>query len=146
VAEYSVHACGISHDLGRSLQARINLFSAESGRASTPATRAILRRMLFNQAMHLALAVVRGRAREVPQPRRLAWRTASDAAGPLAPVWALAFAAHLPVLTGIFQGPASNAREDYGRDLKVHGDLAPPHRRRIVGAVRFGRDRNGHPA
>jgi hypothetical protein len=93
VAEYLVHAGGISYDLGRSLQARINLFSAESVRASAPATRAILRRMLFNQATHLALAVVRGRAREVPQPMRLAWRTASDAAGPLAPVWALAFAA-----------------------------------------------------
>ena len=79
---------------GRSLQARIHLFSAEASRATDPATRAILRRMLFNLGMHLALAALRGRAREVPDAMRLAWHTSRDAAGSHAPAWALAFAAH----------------------------------------------------
>jgi len=63
VAEYTVHADGISFDLGRSLAARIKLFSAELARVTDRAGRAILRLLLLNLSLRLALAVVRGRAR-----------------------------------------------------------------------------------
>jgi glycosyltransferase involved in cell wall biosynthesis len=93
VAEYTVHAEGISFALGKSLAARIALFSAELAQTADPATRAVLRRLLFNLSLHLALAALRGRAREVPGPLRLAWRTASGAAGIAAAPWSAAFAA-----------------------------------------------------
>lgn len=94
VAEYTVHEGGISYDLGRSLEARIRLFSAEAARVSDPASRAILRRMRFNLAMHMVLAAARGRTRQVPRAIPLAWQTAREAAGLHAPAWALGFAAH----------------------------------------------------
>jgi hypothetical protein len=94
VAEYSVHAGGISYDLGRSLEARIHLFSAEAARVADPGSRAILRRMRFNLAMHMALAAARGKTRQVPGVVPLAWETAREAAGLHAPLWALGFAAH----------------------------------------------------
>lgn len=93
VAEYTVHAEGISFALGRSLAARIALFSAELAQTADPATRAVLRRLLFNLSLHLALAALRGRARDVSNPLRLAWRTASAAAGLAAAPWSAAFAA-----------------------------------------------------
>src|SRR5204862_1438630 len=80
VAEYTVHAEGISFDLGRALAARIALFSAELAQTAEPATRALLRRLLFNLALHLALAGLRGRAHNVPHPLQFAWRTASSMA------------------------------------------------------------------
>jgi glycosyltransferase involved in cell wall biosynthesis len=92
VAEYTVHAGGISHDLGRSLRARIRLFSDELARSSDPPTRRVLRRLLFHLALSLALAAVRGRARNVSHPLRLAWRTASTVASADAGPWAVAFA------------------------------------------------------
>lgn len=92
VAEYTVHAGGISHDLGRSLRARIQLFSDELARTSDPPTRTVLRRLLFHLALHLGLAAVRGRARDVSDPLRLAWRTASMVASVEAGPWAAAFA------------------------------------------------------
>jgi glycosyltransferase involved in cell wall biosynthesis len=55
VAEYTVHADGISFDLGRALAARIDLFSAELSQTSNQATRAVLRRLLFNLSLGLAL-------------------------------------------------------------------------------------------
>ena len=92
VAEYTVHNSGISFDLGRSLVARIELFSGELARTSDPATRALLRRLLFNLALHLMLAAVRGRAGNVSQPLRTAWRTASMVSSVQAPTWTAAFA------------------------------------------------------
>src|SRR5207302_10023568 len=47
VAEYTVHADGISYDVGRSLRARIQLFSAELAATTDAPTRALLRRLLF---------------------------------------------------------------------------------------------------
>jgi glycosyltransferase involved in cell wall biosynthesis len=93
VAEYTVHADGISFALGRSVAARIDLFSAELARTADPSARAVLRRLLFNLSLHLALAALRGRAREVANPLRLAWRTASGTAGLDAAPWSAAFAA-----------------------------------------------------
>lgn len=93
VAEYTVHAGGISFDLGRSLAARIDLFSAELAQTTDPATRTVLQRLLFNLSLHLALAVLRGRARNVPKPLRLAWHTASRMANLNAALWTTAFAA-----------------------------------------------------
>jgi glycosyltransferase involved in cell wall biosynthesis len=93
VAEYTVHAGGISFALGRSVAARIDLFSAELARTTDPPARAVLRRLLFNLSLHLALAALRGRSREVASPLRLAWRTASGAAGLEAAPWSAAFAA-----------------------------------------------------
>jgi glycosyltransferase involved in cell wall biosynthesis len=92
LAEYTVHAGGISNDLGRSLAARIKLFSAELAQTNDPETRAVLRRLLYNLSLHLALAVMRGRARNVSGPLRLAWRTARGTAILEAAPWTAAFA------------------------------------------------------
>ena len=92
VIEYTVHADGISFDLGRALTARIDLFSAELARTTDPATRALIRRLLFNLSLGLALAVPRGRAGSVSHPLRLAWRTASRVARLEAAPWTAAFA------------------------------------------------------
>jgi glycosyltransferase involved in cell wall biosynthesis len=91
VAEYTVHPGGMSQDLGRSLEARIGLFTRELERTAEPAARAVLRRLLFNLSIHLALAAVRGRARNVHRPLRMARRTASRHG---APGWTAAFALH----------------------------------------------------
>ncbi|HWW76847.1 MAG TPA: hypothetical protein VNZ44_15720, partial [Pyrinomonadaceae bacterium] len=93
VAEYTVHAGGISYALGKSLAARIALFRAELGQTADPSARGVLRRLLFNLSLHLALAALRSRARGVSRPLRLAWRTASSVAGFEAAPWAAAFAA-----------------------------------------------------
>ena len=61
VAEYTVHADGISYNLGRSLKARIHLFSNELRRTTEPATRSLLRWLLLNLSLRLVLAKVRGR-------------------------------------------------------------------------------------
>src|SRR5438876_2983545 len=90
--EYTVHADGISFDLGRSLEARIDLFSAELAQTNDPPTRALLRRLLFNLSLCLAFAVPRGRAANVSHPLRLAWRTASRVATLEAAPWTAAFA------------------------------------------------------
>jgi len=90
--EYTVHADGISFDLGRALTGRIELFSAELAQTTDLATRVLLRRLLFNLSLGLALAVPRGRAGNVSQPLRLAWRTASRVAGLEAALWTAAFA------------------------------------------------------
>jgi glycosyltransferase involved in cell wall biosynthesis len=94
VAEYTLHADGISFDLGRSLAARLDLFSVELAQTTAPATRALLRRLLFNLSLHLVLAVLRGRAGSVANPLQLAWRTASSTAGLEAVGWTAAFAAN----------------------------------------------------
>jgi glycosyltransferase involved in cell wall biosynthesis len=63
VADYTVHDQGISSDLGRSLAARIELFSAELDRAPDPVLRLVIERLIFHLGLHLGLAAVRGRAR-----------------------------------------------------------------------------------
>ena len=88
LVEYTVHAHGISYDLGRAIEARITLFSAELEQTHDPR----VRRLLFNLAMSLALAALRGRARTVDHPLRLAWRTALMTARSQAALWAAAFA------------------------------------------------------
>jgi glycosyltransferase involved in cell wall biosynthesis len=72
VADYTVHADGISHDLGRALQARIELFEDELRRTTDPATRAVVGRLLCVLGLHLGLAAARGRAHSVDAP----WSTA----------------------------------------------------------------------
>ncbi len=74
LADYTVHAGGISQDLGRSLEARIDLFARELDRAGDPGTRAILRRLLANLSLLLVIAFVRRRATRVAHPIRLACR------------------------------------------------------------------------
>ena len=95
ISEYTVHAQGISFDLGRSLAARIGLFSAELERATDDRTRRTTRRLLFNLSLHLGLAVPRGRASSVAHPLKLAWNTAWRAAGFRAGAWGTMFAARL---------------------------------------------------
>jgi glycosyltransferase involved in cell wall biosynthesis len=94
VADYTVHADGISADLGRSLEARLQLFQAELAETRDPATRALLRRLVFNLSLHLAVAALRGRARNVRRPLQVAWRAGSRSARLLAAPWAAAFAAN----------------------------------------------------
>ncbi|HEX6084297.1 MAG TPA: glycosyltransferase family 2 protein [Thermoanaerobaculia bacterium] len=97
VAEYTMHPGGMSSDLGRSLESRIALFTRELERTTGRETRAVLRRLLFNLSWHLALAAVRGRARSVEHPLRLARRTASRTG---APGWTASFALHQLVSRG----------------------------------------------
>ena len=97
VAEYTIHPGGMSHDLGRSLEARLQLFTRELERTEDRVTRTVLRRLLFNLSLLLALAALRGRARSVDRPLRAAWRTASQTG---APGRAAAFALHLALSRG----------------------------------------------
>ena len=94
-AEYTVHAEGISSDLGRSLAARMahvgSLATAPS--LASREGRTFVRRLLFHLALHLAVAWVRRRASNVPHAPGLAWSTARDAGARALP-WALAFAYH----------------------------------------------------
>jgi len=94
VAEYTVHRDGISFDLERSLRARIHLFSDELARTTNGETRAILQRLLFNLALHLAWATMRGRAAHGREAWRIARETAIQSAGPNAATWTAAFALH----------------------------------------------------
>jgi glycosyltransferase involved in cell wall biosynthesis len=92
VAEYTLSADSISADLGRSIEARIQLFSDELERTSDPATRNILKRLLFNLSWSLALAALRKRAGSVARPLRRARSTAMAAARLQAGPWTAAFA------------------------------------------------------
>jgi glycosyltransferase involved in cell wall biosynthesis len=92
VALYTEHQAGISHDLGRSLAARIALFRAERERADDPAVRELLDRLLFNLGLSLALAAVRGRAATVEQPFRLVRSAATGTRATRALRWTAAFA------------------------------------------------------
>ncbi|HSB27096.1 MAG TPA: glycosyltransferase [Pyrinomonadaceae bacterium] len=92
VGEYTVHSSGISFDLGRALVTRINLFSSELKHTTDPATRTLLRRLLFNLSLHLSLAVLFRRARNEHEPLKLAWRTARSSARFEAATWTAAFA------------------------------------------------------
>jgi glycosyltransferase involved in cell wall biosynthesis len=92
VAEYTLSADSISADLGRSIEARIQLFSGELERTSDPATRNILKRLLFNLSWSLALAALRKRAGSVASPLRRARSTAMAAARLQAGPWTAAFA------------------------------------------------------
>ncbi|HEX9460056.1 MAG TPA: glycosyltransferase [Thermoanaerobaculia bacterium] len=92
VAEYTLSADAISRDLGRSIDARIRLFSDELAGTSDPAARTVLKRLLFNLSCSLALAAVRRRAGNVSHPLRRAWATATAAANLAAAPWTAAFA------------------------------------------------------
>ncbi len=92
VAEYTLSADGISRDLGRSIDARIRLFSDELARTSDPAARTVIKRLLFNLSCSLALAAVRNRAGNVSHPLRRAWATATAAANLEAAPWTAAYA------------------------------------------------------
>jgi glycosyltransferase involved in cell wall biosynthesis len=100
LAEYTVHPDGISHDLGRSLRARIELFSTELAATIEPRARMVVRRLLFNLSLHLALAAFRGRAGNTSDPLRLAWKTAWGVARREAAAWAAAFAMHQAQVRG----------------------------------------------
>jgi hypothetical protein len=91
LADYTVHDEGISHDLGRALAARIELFSGELERTTDPAARAVLQRLLFNLGLHIAAAAGRGRARSVAHPWRVARGAMGAAASRHAPAWTAAF-------------------------------------------------------
>jgi glycosyltransferase involved in cell wall biosynthesis len=92
VAEYSVHADGISADLGRSLAARLALFQGELENAE-PEEQALLRRLIFNLSLSLALAALRGRARSVSRPMAKACQAGWRAARFLAAPWTATFVA-----------------------------------------------------
>jgi glycosyltransferase involved in cell wall biosynthesis len=94
VADYLVHRGGISHDLGRSLEARIELFAAERAHTDDPATKALLDRIVFNLGLHLAVAAARGRARSVPAPWKLVGVALRRPAAPRAIRMFGLFAAH----------------------------------------------------
>jgi glycosyltransferase involved in cell wall biosynthesis len=94
VAEYTVHSEGISHELGRAIDARIRLFSNELQQTTDPALRALLERLLFNLSMSLALAAIRGRARTAGQPVRRSLRTALSTGRASTPLWMADFAIH----------------------------------------------------
>jgi glycosyltransferase involved in cell wall biosynthesis len=92
VAEYTLSPDSISADLGRSIEARIQLFSGELARTTEPATRKILKRLLFNLSWSLALAALRKRAGTVARPMRTARSTAMASARLEAGPWTAAFA------------------------------------------------------
>jgi glycosyltransferase involved in cell wall biosynthesis len=92
LAEYTLSPDSISADLGRSIEARIQLFSGELGRTTDPTTRKILKRLLFNLSLSLALAALRKRAGSVARPLRTARSTAMAAARLEAGPWTAAFA------------------------------------------------------
>jgi glycosyl transferase family 2 len=92
VAEYTLSADSISADLGRSIDARIQLFSRELARTADPVTRKILKRLLFNLSWSLALAALRKRAGSVARPLTKARSTAMAAARLEAGPWTAAFA------------------------------------------------------
>ena len=92
VAQYALSPDSISADLGRSIEARIQLFSGELTRTTDPATRKILKRLLFNLSWSLALAALRKRAGSVARPLRKARSTAMAAARLEAAPWTAAFA------------------------------------------------------
>lgn len=94
VCTYRFTAQGISFDLGRSLAARIALFAEALETSQAEAARPIFRRLLFNLSCHLALAALRGKARTVDGPLRLAGRTAWQAARLVAPAWLGGFVGH----------------------------------------------------
>jgi glycosyltransferase involved in cell wall biosynthesis len=92
VAEYALSRDSLSADLGRSIAARIELFSGELARTTDPAVRKILKRLLFNLCWSLALAALRKRAGTVARPLRRAQTTAMAAARLKTGPWSAAFA------------------------------------------------------
>jgi glycosyltransferase involved in cell wall biosynthesis len=94
VADYTVHAEGMSHDLERSIRARIRHFSEELELSPDPGDRRTLRRLIFHLSLHLAWAALRGRTERGSGAWQLAGRTAAGAADYRAPTWAAAFVYH----------------------------------------------------
>lgn len=106
VCIYTFNRDSISFDLGRSLAARIALFSDELEQTQDRRVRLLLRRLLFNSSLHLALAALRGRAASVESPLWLASRTAGRSAGIRSALWTAAFIAHQIWLRGRRWGKA----------------------------------------
>ncbi|MEO5824047.1 MAG: glycosyltransferase [Vicinamibacteraceae bacterium] len=94
VADYTIHASGISFDLARSLSARMDVFARALGSADEGRERRVLQRLLCYLALHLAIAWGRGRSASVPDAPALAWRTIRRHGGIRALPWAVAFAYH----------------------------------------------------
>jgi glycosyltransferase involved in cell wall biosynthesis len=94
--EYRVHEGGISYDLARALETRIELFREERARTADRGARRLFDRILFHLAMHLTLATLRGRARRC----RLAWSTARTVPVRFAVPWLFAFVVHHAVARG----------------------------------------------
>jgi len=92
VAEYTLSPDGMSRDLGRSTDARIQLFSRELALRTDPATRRMLRRLLFNLSWSLMFATLRKRAGSVVRPLRKAQSTAMAAARMEAGLWTAMYA------------------------------------------------------
>jgi glycosyltransferase involved in cell wall biosynthesis len=107
VCIYTFNRDSISFDLGRSLEARIELFSGELENARARTERSLLRRLLFNSSLHLVLAALRGKAASVEGPLGLALRTAWRSAGVRSLPWTAAFVAHQIWLRGRRLGGAS---------------------------------------
>ncbi len=94
LADYTVAGEGISADLGRSLQARIELFSAELAAATVASERALLRKLIFNLGLHLAIATARGRASTVEQAARVTRGALGHAAPADLLSWSAAWVSH----------------------------------------------------
>ena len=94
VADYTVHSGGISAELGRALSARIELFEIELAQTGHPATRKLLRRILFTLALRLAFAALRGATRNRSDAFALARRTLARVSGIEAGYWSAALIAH----------------------------------------------------
>jgi glycosyltransferase involved in cell wall biosynthesis len=92
VAEYTISPDSMSRDLGRSIEARIQLFSGELARTTDLVTRKILKRLLFNLSCSLAIASLRKRTGSAARPLRKARTTAMAAARLEAGPWTAAFA------------------------------------------------------
>jgi glycosyltransferase involved in cell wall biosynthesis len=91
VADYTVHAGGVSSDLGRSLQARIELFGRELSHADDAAARSVLTRLVFNLGLHIGLAAARRRTHSVRRPWALIQQACATAPARDVPGWAAAF-------------------------------------------------------
>jgi hypothetical protein len=94
VCFYTFNGDSVSFDVGRSVAARIALFSSELRQARGTHEQKLLRRVLFNLSLHLALAQFRGKAQSVDRAWRLAWHTAWSSAGVRTPSWGACFLAH----------------------------------------------------
>lgn len=91
-ADYTVHAEGISSDLGRSLRARLAHVSRLVP-LDDPSSALRYRRVRFHLGLHLLIAWARGRAARVPDAPQAVWHAAAEA-GPRALPWAAVFAYH----------------------------------------------------
>jgi glycosyltransferase involved in cell wall biosynthesis len=105
VADYTVHAGGVSNDLGRSLRARMELFGDELSHTHDAATRSALTRLVFNLGLHIGVAAARRRAHSVRRPWALMHQAFATAPPRDVPAWAAAFALRQLRLRGARMSP-----------------------------------------